>query len=71
VLHDPVLAAMDRAAGPLTTWLRAVESYASYGKPTLAEVKELGSAVERARSEVKRIALEQPDWGSEQRYFET
>jgi hypothetical protein len=53
----------------LDVWLRACTSFADYGRPTLAEVDELAAAVEHACNGVKRIALEQPDWGSAERYF--
>jgi hypothetical protein len=47
VPRDPVLAALDHAEGPRRAWLAAVDSYARYGRPALAEVEPLGSGGSR------------------------
>jgi hypothetical protein len=58
VHSDPVQAALDRADGPTRVWLAAVDSYTSFGRPTLAEVEALGIVAQLAWDEVKRVALE-------------
>jgi hypothetical protein len=65
---DPVLAGFDRADGRTRARLTAVQSLADKGRPALVEVEALGVLVDIARKGSWRVALEQPDWGSGERY---